>query len=566
MKKWKLAAEKKVPKEFERAGLNPITSRLLLQRNIATPQDAKIFFANQFEDLADPWLLTGMREAVERIRQAKEKNEKLVVFGDYDADGLTASTILKETLEQIGFDVPVYIPDRNREGYGLNKAAIDFIKSNYQPNLLITVDCGISHREEITYAQQNGIEIIVTDHHAIPKKVPEKCILINPKLTNENYAFSDLAGVGVAFKFSQAIIDDFLPQKNEQMKWLLDLVAIGTIADCVPLVGENRIFAKFGLIVLQKTKRAGLLEIIQTARLPIGEKNPPNAENIAFQIGPRLNASGRMDHADLTLNLLLEKDRAKARILALEVESKNTERQKVSLQVYNEAKKTLGEKKDHKLIVKSGKHWPLGIVGVVAGKICEEFHCPVFLFRESDGIFEGSGRSIEAFDIVSAVGKIDDLVERYGGHAQAMGMKLKPENIAAFEKAMLELIEKEYDEEGWGRKLHIDLEISPEQIDWDLHAEIRKFEPFGEGNREPVFLAKNMRLQQVKMVGNGKKHLKFLFGAGTSKFIEGIFWKSADRYLEFERGGIADVVFQLRSNEWNGNRKLELNIIDMKIS
>jgi single-stranded-DNA-specific exonuclease len=566
MKKWKLAAEKKIPKEFERAGLNPITSRLLLQRNIATPQDAKIFFANQFEDLADPWLLTGMKEAVERIRQAKEKNEKLVVFGDYDADGLTASTILKETLEQIGFDVPVYIPDRNKEGYGLNKAAIDFIKSNYQPNLIITVDCGISNREEIAYAQQKGIEIIVTDHHAIPKKVPENCILINPKLKNEKYSFSDLAGVGVAFKFSQAIIDDFLPQKKEQMKWLLDLVAIGTIADCVPLIGENRIFAKFGLIVLQKTKRAGLLEIIQTARLPIGEKNPPNAENIAFQIGPRLNASGRMDHADLTLNLLLEKDRAKARILALEVENKNTERQKVSLQVYNEAKKSLGEREDHKLIVKSGKHWPLGIVGVVAGKICEEFHCPVFLFREGDEIFEGSGRSIEAFDIVSAVGKIDDLVDRYGGHAQAMGMKLKPENITKFEKAMLGLIEKEYDEEGWGRKLHIDLEINPEQIDWDLHAEIRKFEPFGEKNREPVFLARNMRLQQVKMVGNGQKHLKFLFGSGTSKFVEGIFWKSGDRYSEFERGGIVDVVFQLRSNEWNGNRKLELNIIDMKIS
>jgi single-stranded-DNA-specific exonuclease len=290
-------------------------------------------------------------------------------------------------------------------------------------------------------------------------------------------------------------------------------------------------------------------------------------ENIAYQIGPRLNASGRVDHADLTLNLLLEKDPARARILALEVESKNSERQKISQQIYNEVKSTLDEKENYKLIVRSGKHWPIGIVGVVAGKICEEYHCPVFLFRKEKNILEGSGRSIEAFDIVSAVSQIDEYVEKYGGHRQAMGLKIKPENLENFEKELLKLIEKEYNEEKWGKKLLIDAEIKPEQIDWDLYAEIKKFEPFGEGNPEPVFLSRDLIIREIKVIGNGQKHLKFILEAGKnrSKIFEGIFWRSGERIAEFRPGNKIAAVFHLRSNEWNGNRKLELTLIDIQL-
>jgi single-stranded-DNA-specific exonuclease len=515
-----------------------------------------------------------MSEAIERIGKARKYNEAITIFGDYDADGLTSSALLKEVLEKIGFSPAVYIPDRNKEGYGLNKSAIDFIKSTYNPALIITVDCGMSNWEEIKYAQKQGIEVIITDHHSVPKKLPTNCTIINPKLPSQQYPFPDLAGVGVAFKLAQAIFEKFLPQKINQLKWFLDIVAIGTIADCVPLVSENRIFAKFGLIVLQKTKRTGLQEIIQSARLPIGEKNPPTAENVAFQIGPRLNASGRMDHADLALNLLLENDPVKARILALEVESMNTQRQKVSQQVYKEVKNTIDDKKIHKLIVRSGKHWPLGIVGVVAGKICDEYHCPVFLFKEEKNLFEGSGRSIESFDIVSAVSALDHYTEKYGGHKQAMGLKIKPENVKKFEKELLRMIEKEYNSEKWGKKLLIDAEVKPEEIDWDLHAEIKRFEPFGQGNREPVFLTKNLTIREIKMVGNGQKHLKFVFQVMKSppeadqslaeKIFEGIFWKSGERFPEFKIGDKIEAVFCLRSNEWNGSRKLELNIIDIK--
>lgn len=562
--KWTLGPAQKIPKQFEKFRLNPITAQLLLARNIKDPQEVERFFSSKYEDLISPLGLGGIKEAVARIGTARKKNETITIFGDYDADGLTSSALLKEVLEELGFSPAAYIPDRNKEGYGLNNSAIDFVLSNYNPSLIITVDCGISNREEISYAQSLGIEVIVTDHHSIPKKLPDDCILINPKLTGQKYSFPDLAGVGVVLNLARALYEKFLPEKIDQLKWFLDLVAIGTVADCVPLVGENRIFTKFGLIVLQKTKRTGILEIIQTARLPIGEKNPPTAENVAFQIGPRLNASGRMDHADLTLNLLLEKDRATARILALEVESKNTERQKVSLQVYNEVKATLNENKNYKLIVRSGEHWPLGIVGVVAGKICDEYHCPVFLLKEGEDLFEGSGRSIGVFDIFSAVSGIDKYIEKYGGHKQAMGIKIKPGNIKIFEKEMLGLIEKEYDAEKWGKKLHIDAEIKPDEIDWDLFAEIKKFEPFGEGNREPIFLAKNLKIKEVKLVGNGQKHLKFVFEAGKSKTFEGIFFKSGERHSEFKAGKNVSAAFLLRSNEWNGNRKLELNIIDLK--
>jgi single-stranded-DNA-specific exonuclease len=562
--KWTLRDEQKIPKEFGQFRLNPITAQLLLARNIKNSQEIEQFFAGKYEELISPFDLSGVKEAVARIGLARKKKEKIVVFGDYDADGLTSSTLLKEVLQEIGFAPDVYIPDRNKEGYGLNQAALDFIKENFAPKLIVTVDCGMSNWEEIQYAMKLGIEVIVTDHHSIPKKLPKGCLLINPKLPGQKYPFPDLAGVGVAFKLAQALFQKFLPEKIEQLKWFLDIVAIGTIADCVPLISENRIFAKFGLIVLQRTKRTGLIEIIQSARLPIGEKNPPSAENVAFQIGPRLNASGRMDHADLTLNLLLEKDPAHARVLALEVESKNTERQKVSLQVYKEVKATLDENKGYKLIVRSGEHWPLGIVGVVAGKICDEYQCPVFLLKKGKDLLEGSGRSTGSFDIISAVSKLDRHVEKYGGHKQAMGLKIKPKNLPIFEKELLELIEKEYDEEKWGKQLMIDAEIKPEEIDWDLFSEIRKFEPFGEGNREPVFLSRNMFLRSMKLVGNGQKHLKFSFQAGKSKIFEGIFWKGGERFSDFQVGDELSVVFILRSNEWNGSRKLELNIVDIK--
>jgi single-stranded-DNA-specific exonuclease len=564
--KWTLRQAAPEPAELKSLNLSPITLQLLLQRNFFSTKDISKFLNTRFEDLHSPLGLSGMKEAIQRISQAKKGNEKVIIFGDYDADGITSTILLKESLEHIGIDPATYIPDRNKEGYGLNKTALDSIKEEHNPQLLITVDCGISNWEEVQYAHKLGMDTIIIDHHSIPKKIPQKCILINPKLPHQKYPFRDLAGVGVVFKFSCALWEELLPEKVPQLKWFLDIVAIGTIADCVPLVDENRIFAKFGLIVLQKTKRIGIQEIIKTARINIDEKNPPNAESIAYQIGPRFNASGRMDHADLTLNLLAEKNPAKARLAALEVESKNSERQKVTQQVYSEVKRTLEKNKDYRLIIRKGEHWPLGILGVVAGKIADEYQCPVFILREGSGLLEGSGRSIDVFDLISAVSQIDSLIEKYGGHSQAMGLKIKPQKLAEFEKKLLGIIDSSYDKKTWGKNILIDISVKAEDIDWDILSEIKKFEPFGEGNREPVFLSDDLMIEEMKLVGNGQKHIKFIFKTkkGVSKMFEGIFFKHGDRFQEFKKKDGVSVAYNMRTNEWNGNHKIELHVIDIK--
>ncbi|MDI6778049.1 MAG: single-stranded-DNA-specific exonuclease RecJ [Patescibacteria group bacterium] len=563
---WVIKPSPEVPNKLKSVSLNPITLRLLIQRGFFSEEAVRKFLNSRYEDLHSPENLSGIKEVLNRIRKTIEKKESIVIFGDYDADGITSTTLLKETLERLGLCVQTYIPDRNKEGYGLNNKAIDFIKKEYSPKLLFTVDCGISNEEEIKYVRKQGIDVIVIDHHSIPKKLPADCVLINPKLPNQKYPFRDLAGVGVVFKVCQALWKKFIPKEIGQLKWFLDIVAIGTVADCVPLVDENRILAKFGLIVLQKTKRIGIQEIIKTARLNIGDRNPPSAENIAFQIGPRLNAAGRMDHADITLNLLCENDPAKARVAALELESKNSERQKVTQEVYGEVKATLQAGKEYRLIIRKGAHWPLGILGVVAGKIAEEYNCPVFILRDGGQLIEGSGRSIEIFDLIAAVSQIDKNLEKYGGHAQAMGIKVKPRNLAQFEKDLLKIIERDYDKNTWGKRIHIDAELEPSEIDWDIVSEIRKFEPFGEGNREPLLLTKNLIVRELKAVGNGQKHLKFVFGLGGSekKLLEGIYFKGGERAAEFRVGDEVSVAYNLRSNEWNGNHRIELHILDIK--
>lgn len=563
---WTLKSIPEIPDDLKSLSLSPITLQLLLQRGFFSKEDIGRFLNTKYEDLHSPDGLAGIAEAIKRIGKAKKDNEPVVIFGDYDADGITSTVLLKEILEALKLKPQTYIPDRNKEGYGLNKPAIDFIKKEYSPKLLITVDCGISNNEEIEYARQSGIDVIVIDHHSIPKKLPEDCILINPKLPKQKYPFRDLAGVGVVFKVCRALWEKFLPERVGQLKWFLDLVAIGTVADCVPLVGENRIFAKFGLVVLQKTKRLGIQEIIKTARLNIGDKNPPSAENIAFQIGPRLNAAGRMDHADITLNLLSENNPVKARVAALEIESKNSQRQKITQEVYEEVKATLDPEKEYRLIIRKGRHWPLGILGVVAGKIAEEYHCPAFILRDEKKLIKGSGRSIDVFNLIKAVSQLDELLEKYGGHSQAMGIKIKPKNLARFEEDLQKIIEKSYDENTWGRQIHIDAEIEPKGIDWDILSEIKKFEPFGEGNREPVFLTKNLIVQELNPVGNEQKHLKFAFSSSdkSAKIFEGIFFRAGERFSEFQTGDNVSVVYSLRANKWNGNQKIELNIIDIK--
>ena len=547
--------------------LHPVVLRILANRGVVSEEEVKKFFSSSYEaDVFDPFLFSDMEKAMIRVKEAKEKKETVAIFGDYDADGVTASAVMREALEGIGFEnIVTYIPDRQAEGYGMNGQALEYLKEK-GVSLVITVDCGIANIQEVERARELGMDIIITDHHHVPKELPKAVAVINPHREGCGYPFADLAGVGVAFKFAQALFLRFEKNKIEQLKWLLDLVAIGTVADCVPLVGENRVLAKYGLIVLSKTRRVGLSEMFKVGRIMIDEKNIPDTQKIGFQVAPRINAAGRMDHANAAYKLMIEKDRVLARDLALEVEDKNKSRQKVTAEIVREVR-ILAENsfKGKKLIFASSEHWQMGILGLIAGRIADEFAKPTAVFQKQDKIYAGSFRSIEQVNIISALEQCSDLLIRFGGHPQAAGVQVAEENMEKFYEKLSGLIEKELEGKDVSPSIEIDAEISAEDADWNLVEDIKKLQPFGEGNEEPVFLMKNLIIEDMKVVGNGSKHLKLSLRSQTSpKIFEAIGFGLGDNLHGLEKGQAVDIVFNLQEDEWNGNKKMQLNLIDIR--
>lgn len=544
-----------------------IIAQLLANRGIVGQERLDEFFNCSYEkDAHDPFLFSDMEKAMERMVEAREKKETVAIFGDYDADGVTASALLYEAMTALGFEkIVLYIPDRQTEGYGMNEAALDYLKEK-GVSLVVTVDCGIANIAEAEKAKSLGMDVIITDHHHVPKVLPEVVAIINPHQEDCGYPFADLAGVGVAFKFAQAMYLKFDKEKNEQLKWLLDLVVIGTVADCVPLIGENRVLTKYGLIVLSKTRRVGLLEMFKVGRITIDDRNIPDTQKIGFQIAPRVNAAGRMDHANAAYKLMIEKDVVKARDLALEVEDKNKSRQKITAEIVREVR-VLAENsfKEKKLIFASSEHWQMGILGLIAGRIADEFAKPTAVFQKQENIFAGSFRSIEQVNIIAALEQCSDLLIRFGGHPQAAGVQVAKENMEKFYEKLSGLIEKELEGKDVTPSIEIDLEIFAEDADWNLIEGIKKLQPFGEGNEEPVFLMKNLIIEDMKVVGNGSKHLKLSLRSQTSpKIFESIGFGLGDNALGLEVGNAVDIAFNLQEDEWNGNKKMQLNLVDVR--
>ena len=541
--------------------------QLLKNRGISDEKEISDFFSFDYEkDILDPFLFEDMEKAVARITTAGEKKEKIAVFGDYDADGVTATALLIQALEGLGFSgIIPYIPDRQIEGYGMNGQALEFLEKK-GVKLVITVDCGITGIEEVAWAKKAGMDVIITDHHHVPNELPEALAIINPHRKNSTYPFRELAGVGVAFKLAEALYRKTKPKETEQLKWLLDLVAIGTIADCVPLLGENRVLVKYGLIVLSKTKRIGLLEMFKVGRIAIDENNLPDTQKIAFQISPRINAAGRMDHASISLNLILEKNNVKARELALEVESNNQNRQKITGEIAREIS-VLAENsfKDRKLIFAYNEHWRVGILGLIAGKISDEFRKPTAIFQKQETEFVGSLRSIPQVNIIEALEKCSGLLLRFGGHAQAAGVRVALDKMEKFYEKFSAIIESELKGKDISPEIEIDMEIKLPDISWDMVSDMRKMEPFGEGNSEPVFLAKNIIVEDIKSVGNGKKHIKLALRAkeGGPKIFEAIGFGMGERFSGLKPGDIIQAVFNLQEDAWNGNKKIQLKLIDL---
>lgn len=543
---------------------SPVVAKLLLLRGIEGEEAVQNFFAPDYDrDLHDPFLFASMRMVMDRVRMALDRKERVGVFGDYDADGVTSSVILRTALERIGLSVSVYIPDKLVEGHGLHTNALDAFERD-GATLVFTVDCGMMNHAEIENANARGMDVIVIDHHHVPEILPKAFAIVNPKLPDIGYPFSELCGAGTTFKVAQALYREFLPEATGELKWLLDVAAIGTVADCMPLIGENRAIVKYGLIVLSKTRREGLRQMFAVGRLSIDEDHIPDARTIGFQIGPRINAASRMAHAKTAHELLMEVKPERARDLALELEANNVARQKVSDETSSTIRKLAGTLyKEKKFIFAVGEHYPLGVAGLVAGRIANEFGKPTAIFHKGETESTGSFRSIPSLNIIEAIEECSDLLEKFGGHSQAAGATIRNDRLEAFSEKLEAVIDERLKDISTEPILDIDVEISPEYIAPALLATIKRFAPFGEGNREPVFLIRKMTVGSSKLVGNGSKHLKLSLVAG-SKTFDAIGFGLGEKGGHLADGDMIDVVFTLEENTWNGVTKPQLKLIDIR--
>lgn len=563
MAKWKF----RIPERISLPGsLHPITSTLLAARGYKNEEEWGRFFAPQYDrDLHDPFLFSQMERVVERIGRAMKRGEVIGVFGDYDADGVTSSVVMREALEALGVRVAVYIPHKDTEGHGLNTRSLGFF-AEQGVQLLMTLDCGMMNHAEIDEANSLGLDVIIIDHHHVPEVLPAAYAIINPKLLNETYPFRELCGAGTAFKVAQALFRRFAPEREEELKWLLDVVATGTVADVMPLTGENRVLVKYGLIVLSRTRRSGFQKMFEVGRLLINAEKKPTARDIGFQIAPRINAASRMAHAMLAHELLIEQNETRALDLALELEAHNVARRKLSTDTTTEVMKVVEEKyQDKKFIFAVGEKYPFGIVGLIAGRIASTYRKPACILFRDEFESRGSFRSIPEFNIIEALEQCSDLLVKFGGHAQAAGMTIKNEYLDTFYERFSALVEERLHDTVTEPELLIDMVILPQDIVPELVVDMARFAPFGEGNTEPVFCLLDMRVKRSRFVGSGEKHLKIdLETADGLKSFDAIGFSLGERFPTLAVGERLDIVCTLEENVWNGRTSIQLKLIDIR--
>jgi len=518
----------------------------------------------QYENLVSVDDFLGIKEAVNRIAEAKNKKEKILIYGDYDVDGVTATALILESLNRVGIQgIETYIPHREEEGYGLNKEALREIKKS-GAKLVITVDCGITSANLID--SDPDLEFIVIDHHEIDKKkLPKKSINIHPSLTRSKKEYF-LSGCGTAFFLARGLQKKFQDIYSDgQEKWLLDLVALATICDIVPLMGDNRILATWGLAVINKTKREGLLALARVASLEIDKIG---AYEVGFILGPRLNAAGRIDHAKLALEILTTRDKIRAYEVAKNLNQLNLERQEMCERILAEAReevKKTGQQK-HKVFLLSNKNWPRGVVGIIASRISEEHNKPVIVFEDDGDYHHGSARSIDGFDIVEALGGCADCLEKFGGHSKAAGLTVSRDKFVLFSDKLVEIADKKIKKSDLVKKIEIDTEIKISEINNEALDLISKMNPVGYGNSRPIFMVRGVAVTLVTRVGKNKEHLKFRIQAPETNnqgAISGIVFNE-DR--ELVEGQEYDMVGTLKYNIWNGRKSIDFGVIDFRES
>lgn len=542
-----------------------LIEEILKSRGYGTKAAREAFLSPSYTtEKHDPFLLPDMQKAVNRLIAAKEKKERVVVYGDYDIDGLTASTVLLDSLTSFGINTSVYIPNRFVEGYGLSSTALEIIADG-GGQLVVTVDCGSLSHKEIAYANSLGLDVIVTDHHSVAETMPDAVAVINPKRTDHAYPFIDLAGVGVAFKLVQALQTKLEGLPEGQEKWLLDLVALGTVCDVVELKGENRANVFWGLKVMQQTRRPGIQLLMAVSGV---EPKALNARALGFGLGPRLNASGRLKTAQIALDLLTATDRKQALALAEELDAMNVERRAEQDRIFVAASEQALMYTDNSVLVVSHAEWSHGIIGIVAAKLLEKYHKPTFVLQElDDGTAKGSARSFGDFSAVEGIRATETLLVRGGGHKLAAGVTIKTELIGEWRTAInayhrsLQL----KDQTGYMlAKADVSLEDF-EMFDETLLGELTKLEPYGHGNPEPIFCVRNVGVSGRRTMGAEAQHVRYTFEDEKGVSFSAVAWRSAALYTQ-EIGEYVDVWLELTLNEWRGRRSVEGRIVRMELA
>lgn len=543
--------------------VSPLVAHLLVNRGIESAEQAELFFGARLADLHDPFLMKDMDKAVRRILEALSAGEKICVYGDYDVDGVTATALVLDFLRAAGVLVTLYIPGRVSEGYGLNPEAIRRIKAQ-GVTLIITVDCGISDVEAVRFANSLGMTVIVTDHHMVPEEIAPAYAVINPRQADCRFPFSGLAGVGVAFNLLMALRRSMRQQgcwaagMEPNLKDCLDLVALGTIADVVPMVDENRIFVKHGLEVLTRGSRPGIQALRDISGVTRG---PVTSVTVAYRLAPRLNAAGRLSDAAVSARLLLSDQADEARTLARKIDEDNTRRQKTERRILAEARKMLEPDGVQESIILAAAGWHPGVVGLCASRLSEEFGCPTILFAldEERGLGRGSARSIDGFDIYAAVRRCREWLTAFGGHRGAAGLSLHQDNLDAFRAQFNDIVKQELVERETAPRLRIDAEIPLGALSSGVMEEIELLEPFGPANPEPVFCSRPIPFYSAMTVGNGHLKLKL---KEDGRFFDAIGFNMASRY-DLDDAAIR-LAFVPQFNEFNGSRNVQLNLRDIK--
>ena len=536
------------------SGFPPLMAQLLYNRGLTEePSQLELFITGDKRLSDNPWLLPDMHQAVARIYQALLSGENIAIYGDFDVDGITATALLVQGLSSLGGKAIPYIPHRLTEGYGLKTAALENL---YRQgiSLVITVDCGITALSQVKQAKRMGLDIIITDHHTPLPEIPSAIAIVNPKLPDSNYSFSELAGVGVAFKLLQALLQSI--GREQQLDELIDLVALGTVADMVPLLEENRYLVKEGLKLINTSPRLGIREIFTQAGLNIGTIDP---ESISWILAPRLNAAGRLAHAMTSYKLLMTESLQEAQGLSIWLAKKNAERQRLTTNALAKAREQILVQGISPLLVASDRDCPAGIVGLVASRLSEEFYRPAIVIRIGEQVSSGSCRSIPEFNIILALNQCSSLLSQFGGHSRAAGFILPTKNLARLQQTLSQLATIQLAGVDLRPRLDIDAEVALPDLGGDIFQTIQQLAPFGHGNPLPTFLSRRVELAHYHTMGSEGEHLRLKLKQG------GTIWDGVGfglgNYLA-ELSSPLDIVYNLEMDRWGGEERLRLNILD----